>query len=86
MSKKNRHLKRALSTAKRTFEGELKVHDQIRNKRSLGELRKANKTKPRSPDVTGKLRLQRHTLQAIVIDFQELWWRGGYLQYCRLEK
>ena len=43
MSKKNRHLKRALSTAKRTFEGELKVHDQIRNKRSLGELRKAKR-------------------------------------------
>jgi hypothetical protein len=37
----------------------------------LGELRKANKTKPRSPDATGKLRLQRHTHQAIVQDFED---------------
>jgi hypothetical protein len=38
-------------------------------KRSLGALRKANKTKPRSPDLTGQLRLQRHTATAIVEQF-----------------
>lgn len=71
MSRKRRHLKSALSKAKRRFEGELEIHDPIRNKRSLGELRRANKTKPRSPDLTGKLRLQRHTLQAIIRDFKK---------------
>jgi hypothetical protein len=38
-------------------------------KRSLGALRKANKTKPRSPDLTGQLKLQRHTAEAIVEQF-----------------
>ena len=38
-------------------------------KRSLGALRKANKTKPRSPDLTGQLKLQRHTAAAIVEQF-----------------
>ena len=34
-------------------------------KHSLGSLRKATKTKERSPDFTGKLKLQRHTLETI---------------------
>ena len=38
-------------------------------KRSLGALRRANKTKPRSPDLTGQLKLQRHTAAAIVEQF-----------------
>jgi len=71
MSKRNRHPKSASSKDKRRFEEELEVDDSIRNIRSLGELRKANKTKPRSPDVTGRLRLQRHTLHAIIRDFKE---------------
>ena len=40
-------------------------------RRSLGFLRKAEKTKPRSPDLTGTLKLQRHTLEAIAKQFQE---------------
>jgi hypothetical protein len=40
-------------------------------KRSLGALRKANKTKPRSPDLTGQLKLQRHTASAIVEQFNQ---------------
>jgi|HubBroStandDraft_6_1064221.scaffolds.fasta_scaffold462777_2 hypothetical protein len=71
MSKKNRHKNGPPSRAKGNFGGELEVRDPIMNKRSLGELRRANKTKQRSPDVTGKLRLQRHTLQAIVRDLKE---------------
>lgn len=71
MSKKKRHLKIMLGKAKKRVELQLRGDDPIRNKRSLGELRKANKTKARSPDVTGKLRLQCHTLQAIVRDFKE---------------
>jgi hypothetical protein len=39
---------------------------------SLGSLRKAEKTKPRSPDFTGTMKLQRHTLETIVKQFQEI--------------
>ena len=41
----------------------------IKQKRSLGALRKANKTKPKSPDLTGQMKLQRHTAAAIVEQF-----------------
>ena len=41
----------------------------IKQKLSLGALRKANKTKPKSPDLTGQLKLQRHTAAAIVEQF-----------------
>jgi len=40
-----------------------------RHKRSLGALRKASKTKPKSPDLTGQSKLQRHTAAAIVEQF-----------------
>jgi hypothetical protein len=71
MSNKSRHKNRNQNDAGSQFGNGSEDHDSIRNKRSLGELRKANKTKERSPDVTGKLRLQRHTLQAIIRDFKE---------------
>ena len=45
--------------------------EPIKPKRSLGSLRKANKTKPRSPDLTGQLRLQRHTAKVIVKQLSE---------------
>jgi hypothetical protein len=38
-------------------------------KRSLGALRKAHKSKPKSPDLTGQLKLQRHTAAFIVEQF-----------------
>src|SRR5580704_10458916 len=38
----------------------------IKQKLSLGALRKNNKTKPKSPDLTGQMKLQRHTAAAIV--------------------
>jgi hypothetical protein len=40
-------------------------------KLSLGYLRKAEKTKLRSPEYTGKLKLQRHTLQVFLKQFKE---------------
>jgi hypothetical protein len=43
----------------------------ITKKRSLGKLREAPKTKPRSPDMTGTLRLQRHTAIAILRAFED---------------
>jgi hypothetical protein len=42
---------------------------QVKQKRSLGALRTANKTKPKSPDLTGRFTLQRHTAAAIVDQF-----------------
>ena len=41
----------------------------VKPKRSLGTLRKATKTKPRSPDLTGQMKLQRHTVASIVEQF-----------------
>jgi hypothetical protein len=38
---------------------------QLPKKRSLGALRKNKKTKPQSPDATGKFHFQRHTLREI---------------------
>ena len=40
-----------------------------KQKRSLGALRKATKTKPKSPDLTGQFKLQRRTAAAIVDQF-----------------
>jgi hypothetical protein len=41
-------------------------HDQsTQNRKSLGALYKAKKTKERSPILTGQLKLQRHTFAAI---------------------
>jgi hypothetical protein len=45
--------------------------ESIPTKRSLGSLRKATKTKDRSPDFTGTLKLQRRTLETIAKQFQE---------------
>ena len=45
--------------------------ESITPKRSLGMLRKAAKTKDRSPDTTGTLKLQRHTFEAIAKQFQD---------------
>jgi hypothetical protein len=45
------------------------IDKPIKQKRSLGALRKANKTKPKSPDLTGQMKLQRHTTAAIVEQF-----------------
>jgi hypothetical protein len=45
--------------------------ESIPARRSLGSLRKSDKTKRRSPDVTGTLKLQRHTMEAIAKQFKE---------------
>jgi hypothetical protein len=45
------------------------IDKPIKQKRSLGALRKANKAKPKSPDLTGQMKLQRHTAAAIVEQF-----------------
>ncbi len=45
--------------------------EPAQKKRSLGSLRKTEKTTPRSPDFTGTMKLQRHTLEAIAKQFTE---------------
>jgi hypothetical protein len=49
----------------------MQFDETTKPKRSLGALRKANKTKPKSPDLTGQMRLQRHTAEALVKQFSE---------------
>jgi hypothetical protein len=38
---------------------------------SLGFLRKAEKTKPKSPNLTGTLKLQRHTIETFIKQFKK---------------
>jgi hypothetical protein len=45
--------------------------ESIPPKRSLGSLRKATKSQPRSPDFTGTMKLQRHTMDVFAKQFQE---------------
>ena len=47
----------------------MQLDKQVKQKRSLGALRKNNKSKPKSPDLTGEMKLQRHTAAAIVEQF-----------------
>jgi hypothetical protein len=47
------------------------IDKPIKQKRSLGALRQAKKTKPKSPDLTGQMKLQRHTAAAIVEQFSQ---------------
>ena len=47
----------------------MRLDKQVKQERSLGTLRKATKTKPRSTDLTGQIKLQRHTAAAIVDQF-----------------
>lgn len=40
-------------------------------RRSLGALRKAPKTKEKSPDLQGTIKVQRHTIDAIIKQFED---------------
>jgi len=40
-------------------------------KRSIGKLRKADKIKPRSPDMVGQLHLQRHFIETVAKQSEE---------------
>jgi hypothetical protein len=48
------------------------MDDQNKKKKSLGALRKHQKTKPNSPDATGKPYFQRHTLAEICRQLDEV--------------
>jgi hypothetical protein len=45
--------------------------EPVTKKRSLGKLRRNQKTKDKSPDMTGSLRLQRHTAMAMIKPFED---------------
>ncbi len=47
------------------------LDQSITKKRSLGKLHMTPKSKPRSPDMTGTMRLQRHTAAAILEGFED---------------
>ena len=81
MSRKRRHKNKESKQALNQFASQPAAHGPTKPKKSLGMLRKAQKTKPRSPDVTGKLTLQRHTLRAIVKDLEQ---NGGDEVVCNI--
>jgi hypothetical protein len=47
------------------------IFSETKPKKSLGDLRMAPKTKPNSPDMKGKLRLQLHTLKTFIKQMEE---------------
>jgi hypothetical protein len=49
-----------------TTSDERDFNEPVKRKKSLGALYRAEKTKPRSPDLTGPMTIQRHTLNALV--------------------
>jgi hypothetical protein len=65
MAKRKRRLSRRSKMKENRVENQFTVDNQITRKKSLGALRPHQKTKPRSPDVTGKVHFQRHTLAEI---------------------
>ena len=68
-----KHRKNQRSTIKKKwFESQVSVEDKNKKKKSLGALRKHQKTKPNSPDATGKLYFQRHTLAEICRQLDEV--------------
>jgi hypothetical protein len=72
MAKRKHRLSRRPMGKENRVENQTSMDDQIkRKKKSLGALRKHQKTKPRSPDATGKLYFQRHTLAEICRQLKE---------------
>jgi hypothetical protein len=66
---------------KKWFKSRVSVEDQNKKKKSLGALRKHEKTKPNSPDATGKFYFQRHTLAEICRQLDEV---GGDEVSCNI--
>jgi hypothetical protein len=49
----------------------MNLNQPQKSKRSLGALRRASKTKTLSPDLTGPMKLQRHTFEVLARQFEE---------------
>lgn len=71
MVKREHRPNRKAKVREKRVENRISVDDQIQRKKSLGKLRQHQKTKPRSPDATGKLYFQRHTLTEIFRQLDE---------------
>jgi hypothetical protein len=72
MTKRKHRRSRSPIVKKERVERRVSAERQNKSKKSLGALRKHLKTKPRSPDATGKLCLQRHTLTEISRQLDEI--------------
>jgi hypothetical protein len=72
---------RAPFLKKERIETRIPVEDTNKRKKSLGALRKHQKTKPKSPDATGKFLFQRHTLAEISRQLNEV---GGNEIRCNI--
>jgi hypothetical protein len=68
-------------TRNRYSQPEIPCNDEVKRKKSLGALRTHEKTKPKSPDATGKLHFQRHTLEEICKQLDET---GGDEVICNI--
>lgn len=71
MSTKKRHSKKQLHEGNDRYCSPPEARDSIKPEKSIGKLRRAPKTKPRSPDCTGQLSLQQHTFEEIARQFGE---------------
>jgi hypothetical protein len=65
MPERKDRLSRRPKVKEERVENQISADNQIKKKKSLGALRPHQKTKSRSPDATGKLYFQRHTLADI---------------------
>ena len=65
MSHRKHRRQKVKESTTRYFGPQRTANNQFQRKRSLGALRKNKKTKPQSPDATGKFHFQRHTLREI---------------------
>ena len=72
MTMRKHRKKRGSTIKKKWFESQVSVENQNKRKKSLGALRKHQKTKPNSPDATGKLYFQSHTLAEICKQLDEV--------------
>jgi hypothetical protein len=71
MAKKDRRSHTPI-VKKERIDNRISVEDHNKRKKSLGVLRKHQKTKPRSPEATGKFLFQQHTLAEIVKQLNEI--------------
>src|SRR5260221_2036718 len=65
------HCRTPTTTSSMKGENSMNTSDVNNPRRSLGDLRENKKTKPRSPDLVGKLKLQRPTLRTLAEQMEE---------------
>lgn len=81
MSGKRRYSEKRQSTSLDRVENQMGSHGPVKLEKSLGKLRQAKKTKQRSPDATGTLTLQHHTIMEIARQLEQA---GGEEVVCNI--